>query len=80
MLKAGIFDGDLLIVDRALNAKDGSVVLARLNGEFTVKRLKLMGGRTILLPENPSYPPIEVDGSVDFEIWGVVTNSIHPLR
>lgn len=80
MLDAGIFDGDLLVVDRALPARDGSIVLARLNGDFTVKRLRNYEGRMLLLPENRAYPPIEVTQGVDFEVWGIVTNSIHPLR
>ena len=79
MIEAGIFDGDMLIVDRSLKPRDGSVVLARLNGEFTVKRLKITGQQLILMPENKAYPPIEITPAIDFEVWGVVTNAIHSL-
>lgn len=79
MVDAGIFDGDLLIIDRAIQPRDGSVVLAKLNGEFTVKRLRKNGKQLILMPENQAYPPIEITDAIDFEIWGVATNAIHSL-
>jgi DNA polymerase V len=80
MIGAGIFSGDLLIVDRALEAKDGDVILAVLDGEFTVKRLRLDGDAVILLPENEKYQPIKIHDGAEFEVWGVVTNTIHNLR
>lgn len=79
MLGAGIHDGDLLIVDRALQATDGKVVIAALDGELTVKRLSVRGDRVCLVPENPAYPIIEVAREQDLVIWGVVTNVIHGL-
>lgn len=79
MLGAGIHDGDLLVVDRALNPADGRVVIAVLDGELTVKRLDRKAGRVRLLPENPAYPVIEVNNAQDLVIWGVVTNVIHGL-
>jgi len=79
MLGAGIHDGDLLVVDRALNPADGRVVIAVLDGELTVKRLGRKAGRVRLLPENPAYPVIEVNDEQDLVIWGVVTNVIHGL-
>jgi len=78
MLGAGIHDGDILIVDKALEAHDGSIVIAALDGEFTVKRLKKSDGRVWLVPENPQFFPIEIEEGRDFDIWGVVTNVIHP--
>jgi DNA polymerase V len=77
MLGAGIHDGDLLIVDRALEPTDGKIVIAVLDGELTVKRLERRHGRIRLLPENPAYPPIEVKNEQDLVIWGVVTHVIH---
>lgn len=77
MLGAGIHDGDLLIVDRALDPVDGKIVIAVLDGELTVKRLERKKGRLRLLPENPAYPPIEVKNEQDLVIWGVVTHVIH---
>lgn len=79
MLGAGIHDGDLLIVDRAITATDGKVVIAALDGELTVKRLSLRGEVVRLVPENPAYPVIEVNQDQDLVIWGVVTNVIHAL-
>ncbi len=79
MLGAGIHDGDLLIVDRALDPVDGKIVIAVLDGELTVKRLERRKGVIRLLPENPAFPPIEVKNEQDLVIWGVVTNVIHGL-
>jgi DNA polymerase V len=77
MLGAGIHPGDLLIVDRALEAREGSVIIAVVDGEFTVKRFEKRGGKIFLVPENRSYEPIEIKEGMDFEVWGVVTNSVH---
>lgn len=77
MLGAGIHDGDLLIVDRALDPVDGKIVIAVLDGELTVKRLERRKGIIRLVPENPAFPPIEVKNEQDLVIWGVVTNVIH---
>ncbi|MFH1263206.1 MAG: translesion error-prone DNA polymerase V autoproteolytic subunit [Pseudomonadota bacterium] len=79
MTGAGIFDGDLLVVDRSLEAENGSVVLAVVGGEFTVKRLKKGKGGILLLPENPKHRPIEVREGMEFSIWGVVVHVIHRL-
>lgn len=79
MLNAGIHDGDLLVVDRALDPADGKVVIAVLDGELTVKRLERRGGRVRLVPENPAFPVIEVGSEQDLVIWGVVTSVIHGL-
>lgn len=66
MIGAGIFSGDLLIVDRAMNPTNGSIVIAVVNGDLTVKRLHRSKGGITLLPENPAYRPIEIDHSTDF--------------
>lgn len=79
MLGAGIHPGDILIVDRSLEASDGKVVIAVVNGELLVKRLRLNEISIGLVAENPNYPPLLVTEMMDFEVWGVVTNVIHPL-
>jgi len=79
MLNAGIHDNDLLIVDRSLVAKHGSVVIASINGELLVKRLHKKDGRLFVVPENQAYPTLEIQENSEFEIWGVVTYVLHPL-
>lgn len=79
MVDAGIFDKDILIVDRALNAHNGQVVIASINGELTVKRLNIKGDKAILLAENKKYKPIVIESLDELEIWGVVTNVIHTV-
>lgn len=77
MTNVGIHTGDLLIVDRSIEATHGSIVIAALNGELTVKRLSKTKGCFKLLPENPNYPPIDISEGQDLMIWGVVTYVIH---
>ena len=77
MILAGVHSGDLLVVDRSLEAKNGSVVLAILDGDFTVKRLRKNRNKFWLEPANRHFQPIEIAPETDFEIWGVVTSSIH---
>jgi DNA polymerase V len=80
MTGAGIFSGDLLIVDRSIRPKQGHIVIAVLNGELTVKRLEIEGDRLFLKAENSGYPPIEVTEPQELFIWGVVTSAIHRFR
>ena len=77
MKDAGIFDGDILIVDRSLQPANRKIVIAILNGELLVKRLIKQGDQYILMPENKSYQPICISGETELNIWGVVTNVIH---
>jgi DNA polymerase V len=77
MIGAGIFSGDTLIVDKSLEPRPGQIILAVLNGEFTVKKYTIVAGKTILEPENPEYLAIEITKDSDFQIWGVVTFVIH---
>ena len=79
MVGAGIHDGDLLIVDRSKKKPNGKVVIASLNGEFTLKRLVHTQECFELQPENPDYPIIPVSVDDDFQIWGVVRHVIHKL-
>ena len=76
MVGAGIYSGDLLVVDRSLDAKSGSIVVAVVGGELTVKRLWMRGKRVRLVPENPAYKPIEIGDHSDLVIWGVVAHVI----
>jgi len=77
MLGAGIHQGDILIVDRSLPAKSGKIVIAVVDGEFTVKRLHKYKGNITLKAENPDFKDIKVDGTSELIIWGVVTSVIH---
>ncbi|WP_031485287.1 LexA family protein [Maridesulfovibrio frigidus] len=77
MQDANIQSGDILIVDRALDAANNSIVIAVFNGELTVKRLKQAGNKLFLMPENKDFPKLEVTEDTSFEIWGVVTYIIH---
>jgi len=77
MRDAGIQSGDILVVDRAVEARPGKIVIAAVDGELTVKRLRVKEGRLYLAPENPAYPLLEVSPEASFEIWGVVTCVIH---
>jgi DNA polymerase V len=72
MRGAGIFEGDILIVDRALTAVHGSIVIAVVDNELTVKRLYKQQGRVELHPENPAFPPIKLQDGMELTIWGVV--------
>ena len=79
MLGAGIHDGDLLIVDRSVDAVHRKVVIAALDGELTVKRLLHREGRILLAPENARFEPIDITESEFVHIWGVVTYVVHKL-
>lgn len=80
MTGAGIFAGDILIVDRSLEPRHGDIAVAVLNGGMTVKRLELQNGCCRLCPENSNYPPLKVGPEDQFEIWGVVTCVLHRTR
>ncbi len=79
MINAGIHDGDLLVVDRSLEAAHNRVVIAALDGELMVKRLVRRQGRVWLLPENPEYPEVDITEREHVHIWGVVSYVIHKL-
>lgn len=79
MVNAGINSQDILIVDRALTPTHNKIVIARINGELTVKRLKIAKSRTFLVAENEDFKPIEITPAMDFEVWGVVTCVIHQV-
>jgi len=80
MTGAGICDGDLLVVDRALEAGDGDIVVAVVDGELTVKRLSKRGGRVRLLAEHPGFSPIEFKDGQELTVWGVVTSIVRRIK
>ena len=77
MKDAGIQSGDIMIVDRSLEPKNRSIVLAVIDGEFTVKRVNVHDKELYLMPENDTFTPIKIREEMDFQIWGVVTFIIH---
>ncbi len=79
MTGAGIFENDILVVDRSLKPSHGKVVIAVINGELTVKRLNILKDKVSLRPENEDYHPIDVSEDMEFSIWGVVTSVIHAV-
>lgn len=79
MIKAGIHPGDVLIVDRSIEPKNGKIVIAAVDGYLTVKRLHKTSSKTFLLPENDQYEIIELLDGNDLVIWGVVTNVLHSV-
>ena len=80
MIGAGIHDGDILIIDRSITATHGCVVIATVDGQFTVKTLEKKRGKIRLLPANPEFQPIEFKDEQELQIWGVVTNVVHSLK
>lgn len=80
MKDAGLYDGDILVVDRSLEPAHGNIVVAVVDGEFTVKRLYRRGGQIQLTPENPLYSPIVISQESDLVVWGVVTGSVRQFR
>ena len=80
MTDAGIQSGDILVVDRSVSPKDRQIVVAMLDGEFTVKRLHRRKEKVFLVAENSAFQPIEVTENQDLTIWGVVTFVVHQPR
>jgi DNA polymerase V len=80
MRDAGIHSGDVLIVDKSLPPTDRKIVVAMIDGNFTVKRFRKRGGQVFLEAENPEFPPIEVTEGQELSIFGVVSYIIHQAR
>ncbi len=81
MINAGLLSGDKAVVDRSKQAKVGNIVMAVVDGEFTIKTLgKAKNGMPRLLPANPAFPVIEIKEGMAFEIWGVVTGSFRRFK
>ena len=79
MVNAGIDDGNILVVDRSLEPTDGKIAICLIDGEFTVKRLKIDKEGVCLMPENPKYQPIKVTEDNQFAIWAIVTYVIKKI-
>ena len=79
MIGSGIYPGDLLIVDRSLSPRNGSIIIAVLDGELSVKGLKLNNDQVTLSSSNPNYSDVLVSEEMDFTIWGVCTIVVHNL-
>jgi DNA polymerase V len=79
MTGAGIFPGDIAVVDRAREPVNGCIVLAVLDGAFTVKRYRIKDGAVVLQAENPAFPDVQVADGQTMEVWGVITRSIRML-
>ncbi len=77
MINAGIKDKDLIIVDKSLIAKPGNIVIAMIDGEFTIKKLSIKNNELYLKAENHNYPDFRFKNHIDVQIWGVVIYSIH---
>jgi DNA polymerase V len=80
MTEAGIFPGDVLVVDRSLQARHGDIIIASLETEMTVKQLHLSPSPARLLPRNPSYEPIVIEDDMVLEVFGVVTNVVRSFN
>jgi DNA polymerase V len=79
MKDAGIFDGDLLVIDKSLQPTDNKIAVCYIDGEFTIKRIQIQKDCVWLIPENEAYQPIKVTADNDFIIWGMVTHVIKAL-
>lgn len=77
MIDANIQSGDVMVVDRSLEPSNNSIVLAILDGEFTVKRIKKSGDELFLVPANENFKPVKITEEMGFQVWGVVTFVIH---
>ncbi|MBQ6311616.1 MAG: translesion error-prone DNA polymerase V autoproteolytic subunit [Bacteroidales bacterium] len=80
MTGAGIEDGDLIVIDKSLEASEGDIAVCFLDGEFTLKRIHIEKDVIWLVPENPKYRKIRVTADQHFMVWGVVTYSIKDIR
>lgn len=76
----GIEEGDILVIDKSLELMDGDLAICFINGEFTVKRVKLEKDFAWLVPSNPDYQPIKVTKDDEFTIWGIVTYTVKKNR
>lgn len=80
MTGAGIVQGDIVVVDKSLQPKNGDIVVAAVDGDFTLKHLKRQGNKAWLVAAHPQYQPIALHEATDAQLWGVVTFVIHKAR
>lgn len=76
MMNVGIADGDLVVIDKSISPTDGKIAVCNIDGEFTIKRIKIEKDCVWLVAENDDFKPIKVSGDSQLEIWGVVTSVI----
>ncbi|WP_338375859.1 translesion error-prone DNA polymerase V autoproteolytic subunit [uncultured Flavobacterium sp.] len=79
MTGAGIDDGDILVIDRSLEPQNNKIAICFIDGEFTVKRIKIEGDNVFLMPENKNYKPIQIAEENELIIWGIVTYVIKKM-
>jgi DNA polymerase V len=77
MIDAGIHDGDILVIDKSLEPANNKRAVCFIDGQFTLKTLKVVNGEVWLKPENKAYAPIKITPDNDFMVWGIVTHIIH---
>lgn len=77
---AGIHTDDILVVDRSLEVSNGNIIVAIVDGEFTVKRYVVEGKDVFLVPENGNFSRLKISENSEFQVWGVVTYVIHKAR
>lgn len=79
MVEAGMHDGDIVVIDKSLEPRNGNFIVAAVDGEFTIKEFQLRPGEegAWLVPHNPNYQPIHVTADNNFSVWGVITHCIH---
>lgn len=80
MIGSGIFSGDIIIVDKSLTIKNNDIIVASINGDFTVKRFVKENDKIFLVPANPDYEKIKIKNNTDFQVWGVVTYCIRDFQ
>jgi DNA polymerase V len=80
MIDAGIGEGDILVIDKSLDPKDGDIAVCFLDGEFTVKRISDRADGLYLMPANEEFQPIRIVEESEFQVWGIVTYIIHKAR
>ena len=80
MQESGIYDGDIMVVDRSIEASSGDIVIASISGEFTVKHLLIKNQKTYLIPANKDYSPMSITDDMDMQIWGIVIHAIHSFK
>ena len=80
MIDAGVDEGDILVIDKSLTARDGDMAVCFVDGEFTLKYLRINGESLTLVPANPKYPQIPITEGVEFRLWGVVTYIIKKVK
>jgi DNA polymerase V len=79
MRDAGIYDGDILVIDKSLSPANGKQAVCYIDGEFTIKTLKVDKTGVWLMPANPEYQPVKITEENDFVVWGIVTYVIHKV-